>query len=217
VVLSPAVPGVPGHRRVNGARVCAAIDDVYDTYRSGGQGPVGAKFAGVCGFEAPADGAPHDPVEPPSAQESAFGERMLARCLRPTTRYRPGLSALRAAAVGGRRPVSLAHRTAAALVRQLGTPPLVEFPATMGLRRRTRAVRANTAQRTRRGRLALQLALQPRRKAGPPVTERDCPGGPCRSRHPGLEGHQGCGSSPWSGNTAARVAMIARSTRSAGS
>ncbi len=136
MVLSPAVPGVPGvpgHRRVNGARVCAAINAICDTYRSGGQGPVGAKFAGVCGFEAPADGAPHEPagLEPPSAQESANGERMLVRCLRPTTRYRPGLSALRAAAVGGRRPVSLAHRTAAALVRQLGTP-LVEFPATMG-------------------------------------------------------------------------------------
>ena len=37
---------------------------------------------------------------------------------------------------------------------------------------------------------------------------------PC---HPGLEAGQGSGSSPSSGNTATRVAMIARSTRSAGS
>ena len=36
-------------------------------------------------------------------------------------------------------------------------------------------------------------------------------------RHPSQEAPQGCGSSPWSGNTATRVAMIAWSTRSAGS
>jgi hypothetical protein len=211
VVLSPAVPGVPGDRRGE-RRAGVRRDRRYLPQR--GSGPAWAKFAAVCGFEAPADGAPHEPagLEPPSAQESANGEGMLAHCLRLTTRYRPGLSALRAAAVGGVGwSASPPHRGRA---RQAARTPLVEFPGENGgLRRRTRAVRANIGQRTHGGR----LALQPRRKACPPVTERDCPGRPCSSRHPGLEAHQGCGSSPWSGNTATRVAMIARSTRSAGS
>jgi hypothetical protein len=78
------------------------------------QGPAWAKFLAVAGFDAPAGDAPHEPAgqEPPSAQEPATGERMLAHCLHPTTFYRPHLSALRAAStrirlpVGGRRPVS---------------------------------------------------------------------------------------------------------------
>ena len=117
---------------MNGARVCAAIDDIYDTYRSEGQGPAGAKFAAVCGFEAPADGAPHEPagLEPPSAQESANGERMLARCLRPTTRYRPGLSPLRPRRWEGvGRSASPPHRGRA---RQAARTPLVEFPGENG-------------------------------------------------------------------------------------
>ena len=109
--------------------MCGAIDDIY---RSEGQGPAWAKFAAVCGFEAPADGARHEPagLEPPSAQESANGEGMLAHCLRLTTRYRPGLSALRAAAVGGvGRSASPPHRGRA---RQAARTPLVEFPGENG-------------------------------------------------------------------------------------
>lgn len=117
------------------ARVRAATDEVYDTYRSQGQGPAWAKFLIVGGFQAPAADAPREPAgqEPPSARDVANGERMLAHCLRPTSFYRPDLSALRAAptriVVGGGRASAgqLAHRTAAALARQLGTP-LVEFP-----------------------------------------------------------------------------------------
>jgi len=73
------------------------------------------------------------PQELPTAQMVANGNRFLAHCLRPVTRYRPNIAALRATPariVVGRGTSStgqLAHRTATALASELGTTP-VEFP-----------------------------------------------------------------------------------------
>ena len=81
-------------------QMLAAIDEVYDTYRT--QGPTAAwpKFFAAAGFHPPAaaDGAGDEPrpQELPTAQMVANGNRFLAHCLRPVTRYRPNIAALRA-------------------------------------------------------------------------------------------------------------------------
>jgi clorobiocin biosynthesis protein CloN7 len=123
------------------ARLRSEIQDVYDTYRSHGQGPAWAKFMACAGFAAPsADGPPADdaPAQspappPPTAQEVANGDRMLGHGVRPITGYLPDLPALCAAptrivvANGAASAGQLAHRAAAALAAQFGTS-VAEFP-----------------------------------------------------------------------------------------
>lgn len=119
----------------DGARIRAAIDDVHDTFRRHGPAAAWPKFLAVSGIEVPADEGAGEPAvpEPPSPQVLANGNRMLAHCLRPTTRYRPDLPALRAATTrivvgaGTTSAGQLPHRTALAFAEQLGTSP-VEFP-----------------------------------------------------------------------------------------
>ncbi len=118
-------------------QMLAAIDEVYDTYCTQGPAAAWPKFFAAAGFHPPAaaDGAGDEPrpQELPTAQMVANGNRFLAHCLRPVTRYRPNIAALRATPariVVGRGTSStgqLAHRTATALASELGTTP-VEFP-----------------------------------------------------------------------------------------
>jgi clorobiocin biosynthesis protein CloN7 len=71
------------------------------------------------------------------ARMRATTDVFLAHLVRPTTRYRPGIEALRAAstrivvAVGATSTGQLANRNAVALADRLGTP-VVEFPGDHG-------------------------------------------------------------------------------------
>ncbi|HEV3069608.1 MAG TPA: alpha/beta hydrolase [Streptosporangiaceae bacterium] len=120
----------------------ADVDEIYRTYRTEGQGPAFAKFlALVSGM--PLTGQPAPPPEPapqqppPSQEQIRMGDRMLAHCLLPTTRYQPDLTALRAAStrivvgVGKAAPSGLAYRTAVALAGRLGIEP-TDFPGSHG-------------------------------------------------------------------------------------
>jgi clorobiocin biosynthesis protein CloN7 len=119
------------------AQLRAAIDDIYDTYRSDGPGAAFEKFLRITGFGTPASagGPGHESPQPgpPSAQAIANGNRMLAHILRPTTRYRPDIPALQAnptrlvVAAGTASAGQLPYRAAAALANQLETS-LIEFP-----------------------------------------------------------------------------------------
>lgn len=110
----------------------AGVRDIYDTYRREGQGAAWPKFFAFAGLEPPAG-----TQEPPSAEQIATGERMLAHCILPTTAYRPDVDALRSAptrvviAGGADSRGQLAQRSAAALAQRLGTP-LAEFPGGHG-------------------------------------------------------------------------------------
>src|SRR5215211_3312596 len=70
------------------------------------------------------------------ARMRAATEQLLAHLLRPTTRYRPDIEALRAASTrivvagGATSKGQLANRTAVALADQLGTTLVVDFPVT---------------------------------------------------------------------------------------
>lgn len=114
----------------------AATEDVYQTYLAQGQGAAFPKFMRMAGFPMPEPGqAPPGP--PPSPEQIASGERMLAHSMRPTTSYRPPIDRLRAVstrivpALGAASAGQVAHRGAAALAEQLGTEP-VEFPGDHG-------------------------------------------------------------------------------------
>jgi clorobiocin biosynthesis protein CloN7 len=109
----------------------AEVDDIYRTYRAQGQGPAFAKFMAhvsgkpLTGQPAPPPGPPSQQA-PPSAAQLAMGERMLAHCMLPTTRYQPDLDALRATptrivvGVGKATPGILPYRTAVTLAGRLG-------------------------------------------------------------------------------------------------
>jgi pimeloyl-ACP methyl ester carboxylesterase len=123
------------------AQLHAQIQDIYDTYRSDGAEKAMEKFMAHAGL----GGAPGPEAEAPRWEPSPEQlERMrvttshfLAHLLRPTTRYRPDIPALRAArtrivvAVGAGSTGQLANRTAVALADRLGTPA-VEFPGDHG-------------------------------------------------------------------------------------
>jgi hypothetical protein len=97
--------------------------------------PVRMKQAAWPGQE---EGAPRWVPSPEQiARMRAANEHFLAHLLRPTTRYRPDIQALRAAparivvAAGATSKGQLANRTAVALAGQLGTT-VVEFPGDHG-------------------------------------------------------------------------------------
>jgi len=123
------------------AQVRAQIQDIYDTYRADGAGKAMQKFLAHAGLM-PAAGQQADaPRWQPSTQQvarmRASTDHFLAHLIRPTTRYRPDIAALRAAparivvAAGATSTGQLANRCAVALASQLGTP-VAEFPGDHG-------------------------------------------------------------------------------------
>lgn len=132
----PAVDLLP-----DSAQVRAQIEDIYDTYRAEGPDQAMQKFMAHAGLGEPPGqeaGAPRRGPSPEQmARMRATTEEFLAHLIRPTTRYRPDIEALRAAparivvAVGTTSKGQLAHRSAVALADQLSTP-VVEFPGDHG-------------------------------------------------------------------------------------
>ena len=122
-------------------QVRAQIEDIYDTYRADGADQAMAKFMAHAGLgEAPGQeaGAPRwEPSPEQLATMRAATDVFLAHLIRPTTRYRPDVQALRAVstcivvAAGATSEGQLAHRGAVALADRLGTP-VVEFPGDHG-------------------------------------------------------------------------------------
>jgi clorobiocin biosynthesis protein CloN7 len=122
------------------ARVRAQIQDIYHTYHADGADKAMQKFMAHAGL-GDAPGQEDAPRWEPSAEEMArmrvTTEQFLAHLLRPTTRYRPDIQALRAASTrivvagGTTSKGQLANRTAVALADQLGTS-VVDFPGDHG-------------------------------------------------------------------------------------
>jgi pimeloyl-ACP methyl ester carboxylesterase len=122
------------------AQVRAQVDDVYDTYRAEGADKAMQKFMAHAGL-GDTPGQEEGPRRQPSPEElqrmRATGEMFLAHLLRPTTRYRPDIGALRAAptrivvARGTTSNGQLANRTAVALADELDTT-VVDFPGDHG-------------------------------------------------------------------------------------
>jgi clorobiocin biosynthesis protein CloN7 len=123
------------------AQVRAQIDDIYDTYRAEGADKAMGKFMAHAGLaEAPGQdtGAPRwEPSPEEVARMRATTGQFLAYLIRPTTRYRTDIEALRAAptrivvAGGATSKGQLANRAAVALAGQLGTT-VVDFPGDHG-------------------------------------------------------------------------------------
>jgi clorobiocin/coumermycin A biosynthesis protein CloN7/CouN7 len=121
------------------AQLRAEIDDIYDTYRVEGAEKAMQKFMTHAGLGAgparEADAPRWEPSPEQLARMQATTEHFLAHLLRPTTRYRPDIKALRAASTrivvagGATSKGQLANRTAVALADQLGTR-VVDFPVT---------------------------------------------------------------------------------------
>jgi clorobiocin/coumermycin A biosynthesis protein CloN7/CouN7 len=119
----------------------AEIDDIYDTYRAEGADKAMQKFMAHAGLgQGPAQQADAPQWEPSAEQVArmrATTDHFLAHLLRPTTRYRPDIQALRAASTrvvvagGATSKGQLANRTAVALADQLGTT-VVDFPGDHG-------------------------------------------------------------------------------------
>jgi clorobiocin/coumermycin A biosynthesis protein CloN7/CouN7 len=119
----------------------AEIDDIYDTYRAEGADKAMQKFMAHAGLgQGPARQADAPQWEPSAEQVArmrATTDHFLAHLLRPTTRYRPDIQALRAASTrvvvagGATSKGQLANRTAVALADQLGTT-VVDFPGDHG-------------------------------------------------------------------------------------
>jgi pimeloyl-ACP methyl ester carboxylesterase len=122
-------------------RVCAQVDDIYDTYRADGADKAMRKFMALAGLGGPRDGEPEAPrpALPPeqAARMRASTEMFLAHLIRPSTVFQPDVAALRAAptrvvvAAGTASEGHLPYRTAMALAGQLGTG-LVGFPGDHG-------------------------------------------------------------------------------------
>jgi len=114
-------------------------EDICDAYRVEGADKAMQKFLADAGLaRGPPSRRTHPKWEPSPEQLArmrAATEQLLAHLLRPTTRYRPDIEALRAAStrivVAGEATSKgqLANRTAVALADQLGTT-LVDFPVT---------------------------------------------------------------------------------------
>jgi len=123
------------------AQVRAQIQDIYDTYRADGAGKAMQKFMAHAGLGAAPGQKAEAPLWEPSPEQMArmraTTEVFLAHLIRPTTRYRPDIEALRTAptrivvAVGATSKGQLANRGARALADELGTPA-VEFPGDHG-------------------------------------------------------------------------------------
>ena len=121
----------------DGAQVRAEIDDIYATYQAEGPEKAMQKFFAHTGLgQAPgreADAPRWDPSPEMVARMRASTGHFLAYLIRPTTRFRPDIEALRAAparivvAGGTTSKGQLANRTAVALADQLGTT-VVDFP-----------------------------------------------------------------------------------------
>jgi pimeloyl-ACP methyl ester carboxylesterase len=122
-------------------QVRAQIDDIYDTYRTDGVEKAMQKFMAHAGLgDAPgqqADAPRWEPSPEQMARMRVNTEQFLAHLIRPTTRYRPDIEALRATptrivvAGGTTSKGQLANRTAVALAEQLGTA-VVDFPGDHG-------------------------------------------------------------------------------------
>jgi pimeloyl-ACP methyl ester carboxylesterase len=123
------------------AQARAQIEDIYDTYRADGADKAMQKFMAHAGLGDPPGPTAAAPRWEPSPQDMArmraTSEEFLAHLIRPTTRYRPDIEALRAAptrivvAGGATSKGQLANRTAVALAGQLGTS-VVDFPGDHG-------------------------------------------------------------------------------------
>jgi clorobiocin/coumermycin A biosynthesis protein CloN7/CouN7 len=119
----------------------AEIEDIYNTYRAEGADKAMQKFMAHAGLgQGPAQQADTPQWEPSPEQLArmrATTDHFLAHLLRPTTRYRPDIQALRAASTrvvvagGATSKGQLANRTAVALAEQLGTT-VVDFPGDHG-------------------------------------------------------------------------------------
>ena len=123
------------------AQLRAQIEDIYDTYRADGADKAMQKFMAHAGLGAAPGQKAEAPLWEPSPEQMArmraTTEVFLAHLIRPTTRYRPDIEALRTAptrivvAVGATSKGQLANRSARALADELGTPA-VEFPGDHG-------------------------------------------------------------------------------------
>ena len=123
------------------AQLRAQIEDIYDTHRVEGADKAMQKFMAHAGLGAgparEADAPRWEPSPEQLARMRATTEHFLAHLLRPTTRYRPDIQALRAASTrivvagGATSKGQLANRTAVALADQLGTR-VVDFPGDHG-------------------------------------------------------------------------------------
>jgi hypothetical protein len=123
------------------AQLRAEIEDIYDTHRVEGAEKAMQKFMAHAGLgQRPAQQADAPQWEPSAEQLArmrATTEHFLAHLLRPTTRYRPDIKALREASTrivvagGATSKGQLANRTAVALADQLGTT-VVDFPGDHG-------------------------------------------------------------------------------------
>ena len=123
------------------AQVRAQIQDIYDTYRADGADKAMQKFMAHAGLGAAPGQKAEAPLWEPSPEQMArmraTTEVFLGHLIRPTTRYRPDIEALRTAptrivvAVGATSKGQLANRSARALAAELGTPA-VEFPGDHG-------------------------------------------------------------------------------------
>jgi len=123
------------------AQVRTQIQDIYDTYRADGADKAMQKFMAHAGLGAAPGQKAEAPLWEPSPEQMArmraTTEVFLAHLIRPTTRYRPDIEALRTAptrivvAVGATSKGQLANRSARALADELGTPA-VEFPGDHG-------------------------------------------------------------------------------------
>jgi clorobiocin biosynthesis protein CloN7 len=123
------------------AQLRAQIDDIYDIYQAEGTDKAMQKFMAHAGLaEAPgqeADAPRWEPSPEEVARMRASTGHFLAHLIRPTTRYRPDIDALRAAptrivvAAGVTSKGQLANRAAVALAGHLGTT-VVDFPGDHG-------------------------------------------------------------------------------------
>lgn len=135
------------------AAVRAVVDGVEDAYRAGGAGAAWGAFVSLVMHQGPvpADGVPpaswpptgaaepptDAPPPEPSAEQLADDELFFLRMIKPFTRYRPDVDALRdgrarvVVAIGAASGPEVARRSAEALASQLGTAP-VAFPGGHG-------------------------------------------------------------------------------------
>jgi pimeloyl-ACP methyl ester carboxylesterase len=123
------------------AQVRAQIEDIYGTYRADGAEKAMRKFMAHAGLGnasgQPADAPRWEPSPREIARMRATTGQFLAHLIRPTTRYRPDIKALRASstrivvAAGATSKGQLANRTAVALAEQLGMT-VIDFPGDHG-------------------------------------------------------------------------------------
>jgi clorobiocin biosynthesis protein CloN7 len=121
--------------------VRAQIDDVYATFLAEGADKAMQKFLVHAGIGGPPSAGTDAPRWTPSPEQvarmRASTEMFLAHLIRPTTRFRPDIEALRATptrivvAGGTTSKGQLPNRTAVALAGQLGTA-MVDFPGDHG-------------------------------------------------------------------------------------